>query len=162
MRFHLISTWHDLKKDDADALRQFWRAQGAFRDEKAIDERLPQVVCFARDADEVAGVCTAVAINPPAFGQPMYYFRVFIGQAWRSTRLVGLMWMRARDILEAHARDQDFPCIGILVELENRGFFVKGRRPIWSGLDLTYIGKSPRGLEMRVYYFKGARMKASG
>lgn len=158
--FRLLSGWQSLTTSDADALRSFWQAEGAFNDSKAIDERLPQVVCFARDGDQIAGVCTAMAMTPPAFGQPVFYFRVFTGRAWRTTRLVGLLWMRARDILESYAREHDFPCIGILVELENPGFIKKGRRPIWSGLDLTYIGKSPRGLETRVYYFKGARMKA--
>lgn len=160
-RFRFVSGWRNLRDEDADALRNFWQAQGAFNSDKAVDERLPQVVCFARDGEEIAGVCTAVAVTPPAFGQPMYYFRVFTGRAWRTTRLVGLLWMRARDILETYACAHDFPCIGILVELENQGFLTKGRRPVWRGLDLTYIGKSPRGLETRVYYFKGARLKGS-
>lgn len=157
--FSFATGWQSLVDADAEALRAFWRSEGAFTDDAQIDQRLPQVICLARDGDRVAGVCTAVALTPPTFGQPMYYFRVFIGKQWRRTRLVGLMWLRARDILETFARTNDFPCIGILVELENSGFREKGRRPVWTGLDLTYVGKSPRGLETRVYFFRGARMK---
>jgi hypothetical protein len=157
--FVFSAGWQSLADGDADALREFWLAEGAFTDASQIEQRLPQVICLARDGDQVAGVCTAVAVTPANFGQPMYYFRVFIGKRWRSTRLVGLMWLRARDILETFARANGFPCIGILVELENAGFREKGRRPVWPGLDLTYIGKSPRGLETRVYFFRGARMK---
>jgi hypothetical protein len=157
--FVFSAGWQSLAYGDADALREFWLAEGAFTDAAQIEQRLPQVICLARDGNQVAGVCTAVAVTPANFGQPMYYFRVFIGKRWRSTRLVGLMWLRARDILETFARANGFPCIGILVELENAGFREKGRRPVWPGLDLTYIGKSPRGLEARVYFFRGARMK---
>lgn len=158
-RFRIDPAWQCLAPDDARDLRLFWRSEGAFTDDSHIDARLPQVICLAREGDRVAGVCTAVAMTPPQFGQPVYYFRVFVGRAWRTTRLVGLLWLRARDLLEAYARKQDFPCIGILVELENAGFRDKGRRPVWRGLDLTYVGRSPRGLETRVYYFKGARLK---
>lgn len=157
--FTFTTSWHSLTDEDADSLRHFWRSEGAFNDDDAIAQRLPQVVCFARDDETVAGVCTAIAMTPPAFGQPMYYFRVFVGKQWRTTRLVGLLWMRARDILETFAREHGFPCIGILVELENAGFRAKGRRPVWAGLELTYAGRSPRGLETRVYFFRGARMK---
>jgi len=157
--FTFSTGWQSLSEDDAGALRDFWLAEGAFSDDAQISLRLPQVICLARDGDRVAGVCTAMTVTPPTFGQPMYYFRVFIGKSWRSTRLVGTMWLRARDILEHFARANDFPCIGILVELENAGFREKGRRPVWPGLDLTYIGRSPRGLETRIHYFRGARLK---
>lgn len=159
-RFRILPAWQCLTPDDARDLRAFWRSEGAIPDESQIEARLPQVVCLDRDGDRVAGVCTALPMSPPQFGQPVYYFRVFVGPAWRTTRLVRLLWVRARQLLEAYAREHDFPCISILVELENASFRDKGRRPVWNGVDLTYVGLSPRGLETRVCFFEGARLKA--
>lgn len=146
-------------KDEND-LVAFWLREGALSDESHARQRLDQVVLLARDANgEIAGVCTAVAQTPARIGQPLYYYRSFIGQRWRQTRLVYHLIKHARALLEEYARACDWPCIGLLLELENRRFGEKGRMPVWPHLEFTYIGKSHRGFELRVHYFKGARLK---
>jgi hypothetical protein len=158
--FRFIATWPHIEAHDAEAIRAFWKREGAILDDAQIAQRLPQVVMYARAADgEVAAVCTAVAVTPPRLEQPLYYFRAFIGRRWRSSRLVFTLLRRACALLEAHARAHDFPCIGILLELENERFRARGRGPIWPNPDFIYVGKSERGLEMRVHYFRGARLK---
>src|SRR6185312_2306679 len=62
-------------------------------------------------------------------------------------------------VLEKYARANDFPCIGILLELENEGFADTLRWAHWPGVDFSFIGVSPRGLELRVRYFRGALLK---
>ena len=143
---------------DGQAIGDFWKREGALGDEAQIKARLPQVVAHARDENGVVAVCTAVPMVPPAFGQPVYYFRSFVGKNWRTTTVFKQLFKRAQAVLENYARDHDFPCIGILLELEGARFKEKGRVPIWP-LGLIYIGKSGRGLESRVYYFKGAKLK---
>ena len=56
-------------------------------------------------------------------------------------------------------RAHDFPCIGVMLELEGARFKDKWRMPIWSYRAFIYIGRSQRGLETRVYYFKDAMLK---
>lgn len=146
---------------EAEAIRRFWIDEAALNDEAQIAQRLPQVVMHAVDGDKVAAVCTAVATTPPAFGQPVYYYRSFVGKAWRRTTLVERLLRRAQAFLEEHARERGFPCIGILLELEGARFKDKGRMPVWPHSGFTYVGKSGRGLEMRVYYFEGAKLKAA-
>lgn len=158
-RFRFVTNWQAMDAGDAEAIKAFWRREGAFTDDAPMAARLPQIVLHAREGDEVAAVCTAVPVTPPAFGQPVYYFRAFVGKAWRSTRLFVLLWRHAQPLLETYAREHGFPCIGILLELENNRFKEKGRMPVWPHTDLVYIGKSGRGLETRVYYFKGAKLK---
>lgn len=149
-----------LNAQEENDLVAFWLREGALNDERHARQRLDQVVLLARDAEEqVAGVCTAVAQTPPEIGQPLYYYRSFIGRDWRQTRLVYNLIRHARTLLENYARANGWPCIGMLLELENRRFGEKGRMPVWPHLDLTYIGKSQRGFELRVHYFKGARLK---
>jgi hypothetical protein len=147
---------------DAAAIRDFWRSEKALDSDAAMDQRLPQVLMLARASDgRVAGVCTALAITPPRLGQPVYYWRTFVGAAWRSSQLVMALLKRSCALLEDEARAADFPCIGVLLELENARFSDAGRRAEWHHPRFTYIGRSERGLDLRVHYFRGARLKSS-
>ena len=143
-------------------MRAFWRRERAFDDAAEVAKRLAQVVLYARTPDGgIAGVCTAIAMLPPRFGQPMYYYRAFIGKAWRATPLVRELMNRACDALEAYARERGFPCIGVLLELENPRFYKTLRKPVWWNPRFYYVGMSERGLEVRAYYFDGAKLKSA-
>ncbi len=158
-RFQFVRDWQSLDPAEAQAISEFWRREGAINDEAQMKARLPQVVMHAREGDQVAAVCTAVAMTPPQFGQPVYYYRSFVGKAWRTTTLIERLLRRAVQCLEEHAAANDFPCIGILLELEGARFKDKGRMPIWPHTGFIYVGRSGRGLESRIYFFKGAKLK---
>jgi hypothetical protein len=160
--FVFVATWNALAQDDADAVRAFWRREGALDSGPAIDKRLAQVVMYARaPSGELAGVSTAIAMLPPRFGQPMYYYRAFVGKTWRTTALVRELMNRSNALLEAFARERGFPCIGVLLELENPGFYRALRKPVWWNPRFYYAGISERGLEVRAYYFDGASLKSA-
>jgi hypothetical protein len=159
-RFELVVDWPAPSAERGEAIRAFWQREGAFADEAQMKARLPQVVMHAVAADgEVAGVCTAVVMTPPHLAQPIYYWRTFIGKAWRSTPLVMMLLKRSCALLEEYARDNAYPCIGILLELENNRFKERGRTAVWWNPRFVYIGRSQRGLDLRVFYFKGAKLK---
>ena len=161
-RFTFVVDWPAPSAASGDAIRAFWKREGAFNDETQMSARLPQVVMHALTPDgEVAGVCTAVVMTPPHLAQPVYYWRTFVGKAWRSSPLVMMLLKRSRALLEEFARDNDYPCIGILLELENNRFKEKGRTAVWWNPRFVYIGRSQRGLDLRVFYFEGARLKAA-
>lgn len=158
--FTFVPHWKEEHAENNELVSAFWKREGALENDAQAKERLAQVVLHATDANgEVAGVCTAVAVNHPRLAQPMYYYRCFIGNSWRKTRLVFVMLKRAKRLLEEYARANDYPCIGILLELENKRFDAKVRMPIWPWSGFIYIGKSQRNLELRIYYFRGARLK---
>ncbi len=159
--FKYISAWGNaLGGEDRRDLIDFWLAEGALTDPQQADQRASQAVLMARDdAGRVAGVGTAVPCNMPQIGQPLYYYRSFIGQQWRSSRLVYYLVKRSRTLLEDYARDRNWPCIGVLLELENTRFSKKGRMPVWPHLDFVYVGRSPRDLELRVSWFRQAPLR---
>jgi hypothetical protein len=157
-RFQFVADWQSLDPAEGQAITEFWRREGALNDDAQMKARLPQVVMHVKEGDSVVAVCTAVPMTPPTFGQPVYYFRSFVGKTWRTTMVINQLYKRAQIVLEEYARANDFPCIGILIELEGARFKEKLRAPIWPQ-GLVYIGKSGRGLESRVYYFKGAKLK---
>lgn len=160
-RFAYTTDWGGIATADAEAIRAFWKREGALNDDKQIDERLPQLVMHATTADgEIAGVCTAAAMTHPRLGQPLYYWRTFVGKQWRATQLVGLLLKKSCRVLEEHAEKNGFPCIGVLLELENARFKERGRAPVWANPRFVYIGRSDRQLDLRVFYFQGAKLKA--
>jgi hypothetical protein len=158
--FRFIPHWKLDHAEDDDAILAFWRAEGALPDEAHARERLKQIVLHARDAiGAVAGVCTVVPMTHPRMGQPLYYYRCFIGKRWRKTRLVFTLLIRAFALLEEYARANTYPCIGVMLELENARFGKTLRAPVWPSTGFAYVGISPRNLELRVRYFHGARLK---
>jgi hypothetical protein len=159
-RFTFVPHWKIEDADNNELVTAFWKREDALANDVQAKERLPQVVMHAKDENgEIAGVCTAVAVNHPRLGQPVYYYRCFIGKAWRKTRLLMFMAFQAKETLEAYAIANGFPCIGVLVELESDRFTKKWRMPVWPYVPFVYIGKSQRNCELRVCYFRGARLK---
>lgn len=160
-RFSLTPAWPERLGDaDGEELLAFWKREGAIVDEAQARARLKQVVFLARSGTgEIAGVCTALPITPPQLGQPMYFWRSFIGANWRHTRLINDLLARSCEELDEYAAANGYPAIGILLELENERFRKVLRKAEWAHPHFTYIGRSPRGLDVRVHYFKGARLK---
>jgi len=160
-QFSYHPAWGQATSEDQQDIIDFWLTEKALPSAQAAQNRVAQVVMFARNQDGgVSGVCTATPQNPHQLGQPVYFYRSFIAREYRQTLLVFRMLKKATALLETDAREHDWPCIGILLELENERFNQRGRMPVWPGIDFVYLGKSPRGLECRVHWFRDARLKS--
>lgn len=158
--YQTITDWQKLDAATGEAIRAFWLREDANVAGDEAARRLHQVVAHMVDGNgELAAVATAVPKVLPRLGQPMYYYRCFVGKAWRASKLVRPLLRHTQKVLEEYAHAHDYPCIGILLELENKGFTAGLRWARWPGVDFSYIGVSPRGLELRVWYFKRARLK---
>jgi hypothetical protein len=158
--YRLVTDWHSLDAETGAAIRDFWLREHANVEGGEATRRLGEVVAHVVDENgELAAVATVATKILPRLGQPMYYYRCFVGKAWRSRKLVRPLLRRTQKVLEKYAREHDYPCIGILLELENAGFADTLRWARWPGIDFSFIGVSPRGLELRVWYFRGARLK---
>jgi hypothetical protein len=152
--------WSSLTEADAEDIVAFWKRENALPAGMDPASRVGQVVMFARDdSGEVAAVSTAMPQWPPALGQPVYFYRSYVAPAFRTTRVVYNLLRRSVRLLESDAEAHDWPCIGVLLELENERFGKAGRMPIWPRIEFVYIGRSPRGLECRVHWFRRARLK---
>lgn len=158
--YQTITDWQQLDPETGNAIRAFWEREQANVAGDEATRRLDQVVAHVVDErGELVAVATVAQKILPRLGQPMYYYRCFVGKAWRSSKLVRPLLRHTYKVLEQYARANDFPCIGILLELENEGFTDTLRWAHWPGVDFSYIGISPRGLELRVRYFRGALLK---
>lgn len=164
--FTLVDSWQRMSAADAEAVRAFWLRENAHVEGDEAARRSQQVVLrvFAADG-QLAAISTAESRLIPRLMQPMYYYRCFIGAAWRNGKVLRLrtLMQKSFEVLEPWAREHDFPCIGVVLELENAGFERPSlQRAYWSYRahnGYSYIGRSAHGLEMRVRYFIGARLK---
>lgn len=160
--YETITDWQQLDLATGEAIRAFWEREQANVSGDEATRRLDEVVAHVVDEHgEPAAVATVAQKILPRLGQPMYYYRCFVGQAWRSSKLVRPLLRHTQRVLEKHARANDFPCIGILLELENEGFADTLRWAHWPGVNFSCIGISPRGLDLRVWYFRGALLKTT-
>jgi GNAT superfamily N-acetyltransferase len=158
--YQTLTDWQQLDPAVGDAIRAFWISEKASVAGEEADRRLAQVVAHVQDAaGRVVAVATAMPHLSARLGQPMYYYRCFVGEAWRGHSFSRALLRHTQKVLEAYAREHDFPCIGILLELVNAGFARTLQSPHWRFSGFTYIGKSQRGLDLRVWYFRGARLK---
>lgn len=161
--FHYIESWQCMEDEDAEEVRLFWLKEGTNVQGHTADERVRQIVLrVVNDDGELAAVSTAEPRVIPRLMQPMYYFRCHVGAAWRAHRLIQPLLLRSFDVLEQWAHARDFPCIGLLLELENPAFRATLQRAHWhfpGSTGYTFIGRSPRGFDLRVCYFQGAELK---
>lgn len=163
--FRFIHSWQGLTDAEAQTIRDFWLREQAQVDGEEARRRVAQVVVRGLAADgELAAVSTAVPMFIARLQQPMYYYRCFIGTAWRSHKLLRPLLCESFVALQTWAGEHGFPCIGVLLELENPAFACALRKPYWRvrpDMVFNFIGHSDRGLDLRVCYFRGACLKTA-
>ena len=87
--FNFVAHWQTESAENDAKVVEFWKSEGALANDVKTEERLRQVILHVETPEgEIAAVSTAVALTLPRLGQPMYYFRCFIGKKWRQSRLV--------------------------------------------------------------------------
>ena len=162
MKIEIVPVWNALSPELATELVAFWRDQNAIQNEAAATRRTEQVVCVARDADgALCGVATAIVKVLPRLRQPMYYYRQFFAKALRGQHQELVFFQRAKQILQDYnAGLGKAESLGILLEVENAKIAAAYKRAHVPGFDATFIGYSPRGLQLRVSYFDNAVLLA--
>jgi hypothetical protein len=153
----------------SDVVR-FWTAESALSVDVAL-QRARQLLVVARTSQRVvAAVSTAVRVHVRQLGFECFYYRTYVGRRHRARGLVGtgLLQTVARksfDVLEARFLSGiDRDVLGIYMETENRKLMRVWNVPVWQemGANIVYIGRTPEGCDMRVWYFAGARLPRVG
>lgn len=161
--YRYATSWQCMTEEDAASVREFWRSEGANVAGHEADRRLQQIVLRALDSDgQLAAVSTAEPRVIQQLGQSMYYYRCFIGKAWRTQKLVRPLLLKSFDVLEHWARTHDDPYIGLFLELQNPDFNQSLQTAHWhfpGSTGYAFIGRNQHGFDQRVCYFRGARLK---
>ena len=158
--FDIVPVWKNVDADLSAELIELWRRSGAIMDPAKAAVRAAQAVCIARDAHgAVCGVGTAVIRVLPRLRQPMYFYRQFFAPEFRGRRQTVSFFVHARQVLEAGNAALAAPeSLGVLVELENPQLAARYTLAHESRGGTTFIGYSPQGLQLRVFYFENAQL----
>ena len=160
MKVEFVPVWKQVTPDLAQELMAFWQASKAVVEPGAAATRALQAVCVARDGNgALCGVATAVVKALPRLRQPTYYYRQFFAKALRGQHQELAFFQFAKRVLQDYnAALPKAESLGILLEIENAKIAAAYRRAHEPGFEATFIGYSPRGLQLRVSYFDGAEL----
>jgi len=158
--FETIPVWKKVTAELSAELIDLWGRSQAIPDPDRAVQRARQAVCVARDqSGAVCGVGTAVIRVLPRLRQPLYYYRQFFAPEFRGQKQAVPFFNEARRLLEDYNDSLVEPeSLGMLLELENQQLVARYERAYEPAVDSTFIGYSPRGLQLRVSYFKNARL----
>ena len=162
MKINIVPVWKQVTPELADELVAFWLENQALGDEASARQRTEQAICVARDENgKLQGVSTGVIRVLPRLRQPMYYYRQFFARSLRGQHQELAFYRRAKQILQDYNAGLDkAESLGILLEVENAKIAAAYKRAHEPGFDATFIGYSPRGLQLRVSYFEDAVLLA--
>lgn len=162
MSVEFIAVWGQVTPELQAELVGFWTRHKAIEDAGIAAARVRQAVCIARDGEgEIVAVGTAFLKVLQRLRQPVYYFRQFFAPGFRGKGQAIPFFNHARQVLQAHNAALPSPeSLGVLVELENGMLASRYTLAHVAAGDSTFIGYSPRGLQLRVSYFEGARLFA--
>lgn len=158
--FETVPVWKKVNAKLSAELIDLWGRSQALPDRDRAVRRAREAVCIARDrSGTVCGVGTAVIRVLPRLRQPLYYYRQFFAPEFRGHKRAVPFFNEARRLLEGYNEALPEPeSIGILLELENQQLVARYERAYEPAADSTFIGYSPGGLQLRVSYFKNARL----
>ena len=135
----------------------FWAANGALRDQAARN-RLPEVVCVARTAQgAVAGVNSVFPSNVAEIAdRPFWVYRSFLlPQAQDSwMEMIRSAFAALEEDFDPASRDP----IGLCIPVESRAEMRRHPEAEWQDPRILYAGYDAAGRQLRIGYFKDARI----
>jgi hypothetical protein len=127
----------------------------------AAQDRLRQLAFVVREQrGQVVGISTAFKVYVRQLRNYFFAIRLMLVPDYRIPGLTSKLLVSTRDFLESiHDQEKTDPAIGIITLVENKRIQENRNEAIWPASGMVYIGNSGEGHHIRVYYFKGARIK---
>jgi hypothetical protein len=152
--------WKKSETEWHSKIQQLWKRNFPMMPEHILSERVREVAFAVTTAEgEVVAVSTAYKTYIEQLKHHLYGFRCFVDPAYRVPGLTTKILVKTRDWLEAiylnDGPDHD-RCIGVITMVENERLMKYRNEAVWRGSKMVYIGNSPQGKHLRVYYFKKA------
>ncbi len=123
-----------------------------------LHERADEVVFHVKLSNRIIAVSTAKEILAKEFNNnPFFSFRLLIHPAFRIPGLLDKLSVTTIEFLERLYIEQKSSCIGVITLIDNPDL-LKRREAIFPSTGLTMAGYTKAGRQIRVRYFKGARI----
>jgi hypothetical protein len=165
--YQLEAVWPTPSLAEREDVINFWLAESALANRAAAEQRAYQLLVVARNGEgQVAGVSTAVRTFVSQLGFDCFYYRTFVGRAHRGhgLRSTKLLWNIAlesyRLLNQRFLQGCDPDVLGLYAEIESPSIMRNRSDLVWhdGGMNTVYIGRTPDGRHIRVWYFDGARI----
>ena len=153
----IINIWN--KPEYWPEVIDFWQSRKALPKTIKAEDRAKELVMMVKDQNKVVGVTTSFRTQIPFLNQNYFFsFRTLIHPDHRIPGLSSKLTVMTRDFLESLYLEKKTDCIGLIVFAENKEILRNRTEAVWRASKLTFIGNTSDGMQMRVYYFKGARI----
>jgi hypothetical protein len=137
----------------------FWKSLGVLPNENEAQTRVNQLVYVARHESRIVGVSTAQKQNIPRLNdKPFFVFRMLLHPDYRLPGLMDKMTLLTYEYLENLFIQGETECIGLFAVVENAEQNERRREAITPLIKLVFIGNTQNGHQLRVSYFKGAKI----
>lgn len=161
MTLNIENVWQLTTPELRGEIAAFWERNEMLPPEADARERATQAVLIVRSPEgAIVGITTADFVQFKQLNNNLFYlFRMAILPKFRVPGIESKMIVDTRDILEAYAaRPNVNRYIGMLTFAENPQVITNRNWAVWPASKMVYIGNDRKGRQIRVYYFKGARI----
>ena len=155
----LDNFWRSDPGEIRDQVIDLWKKHGGPVGEEA-EKRLQQIVFVVRTREgRVVGLSTAFKAHVRQLRNHFYVFRLMISPDYRIPGLTSRLLVSTRDFLESASRQEEKEVpIGLFTLVQHPELKRHRNEAVWPASKMVYIGNSPEGHHIRVYYFDDARI----
>ena len=137
----------------------FWKREGVLGPRADVPKRLSELCMAAYVDGEVVGLTSAAIQQIDSLRCKLAMFRCAVARTIRSQRVASQLTLATRDLLEAWSRDNpDEEVLGFGCIVQSRVLVENHRWAVWPDNHLAFVGYTPRGYPMRVYWFQHAKI----
>jgi len=155
----ITPVWKRVGPELQASLAKYWIASGAMKDEARATERAKQAVCVASDEGRIVGVTTAYPRVAPSLRQPMYFLRMHVAQPARNQGLsIPFVKESFAEIERQELAKPKLICLGVILQLQNERLAAHYNEAYWWQSGFVYAGLTRDDQQLRVKYFKDARL----
>lgn len=157
--FRLAPAWQ--REDFAlqRAAIDYWLESGLLPAGVDARARARQLTVVAFAGEIVAGVATAIVRPMPQVKAKLAMFRCSVAPEHRRSGVAAEMAAASRDLIEAWAKgNPQFEVQGMGCVVQGAELQLKKEQAVWPISGLNLVGYNARGEQVRVVWFKGARV----
>lgn len=161
MEHTITAVWQKIDEALETELVEFWLAEKVLATEGPARTLAKTVVCVGRnDAGKIVGVCSVAERVLPRLRERLYYYRSYVTKTERRSGLALNLLLAAKTTLFEFETAKAKPrCVGILIEVASPVLNKTLGQAVWTRSGFSFIGYSPRGFDLRVWYFEGVRLQ---
>ena len=156
----ISNVWMKVNPELESEIVEFWSARQLLPPGTNANDRARQVVLTVRHNGKIVGLTSSDVVKFHQLNNNIFFlFRMMVLPEFRVPGIESKLIVASRDILETFAEKQTVnKCIGMLTFVENPQLIAKRTEAVWPASKMVFIGNDKAGRQVRVYYFKGARI----